>query len=365
MSDSAEVARKLQESLAQHMGNLKGAVDSEAAAAKKTKEALTTGIAWTLPEKAGKGEKMFSQVFGFKPKAPFRDFPVRVYEVSEWHEEVRPFIPLADEGFVFDTLLTVQAVLAVGSGDNTFLYGPKGSGKSSYPQEICARIGMPFIRVGMKEDMESGELLGTNSIVGTEIRWVDGPVTTVASHGGVLCLDEASNITPGAAIALHPLLEENRRLFLNDKIGTIAEKNVTIDPRFRVFLTDNTNLQGDITGKYVGTKVQNEAFIDRIFTSLFVGYMAPEKEIAMIQARVPSIPEDIATAMVRFADLIRKNYQQGTMQRTVSPRVLINWARKAVTWGDLNQAYRVAFGEGLNDDDKKLAAENYRKVFGA
>jgi cobaltochelatase CobS len=95
-----------------------------------------------------------------------------------------------------------------------------------------------------------------------------------------------------------------------------------------------------------------------------VGYMEPKKEVAMLASRVPELPTKVAEHLVKFADLVRKSYTQGQMQMTVSPRVLINWARKAVAWGSLSLAYDVAFGNGLSDDDKRLASEHYQKVFG-
>jgi cobaltochelatase CobS len=359
-ASAASTTADLENILKDYIGNLKAS--KKVSGASEEAEEITKELKWTLEPK--EGEKLFSDVFGFKPPSPMEDFSVPVYKPKDWNEEIRPFIPKVDTGFVLDPHNTALMVLAYLTGDNTFLWGPKGSGKSSYPEQICARLCVPFLRIGMKEDMESSELLGSNTVRAKEVIWIDGPVTVAATYGGVLCLDESSNITPGAAIALHPLLEENRRLFLTDKIGSVEERNIKIDPRFRVFLTDNTNLQGDITGKYVGTKVQNEAFIDRIFTKIMVGYMEPKKEVAMLASRVPELPTKVAEHLVKFADLVRKSYTQGTMQMTVSPRVLINWARKAVAWGSLSLAYDVAFGNGLSDDDKRLASEHYQKVFG-
>ncbi len=359
MSTPAASTDELESTLKEFIGNLKKSKVSEVAVEAAE---IENELSWSL--KPTKGMKLFSDVFGFKPPKPFEDFSLPVYKPTDWHEEIRPFIPKLDEGFVWDHFNAAVTALAYVNGDNTFLWGPKGSGKSTMPEQMCARMCIPFIRIGMKEDMESSELLGANTVRAKEVVWIDGPVTTCALYGGVLCLDESSNITPGAAIALHPLMEENRRLFLTDKMGSVEERNVKIDPRFRIFLTDNTNLQGDITGKYVGTKVQNEAFIDRIFTRINVTYMPPKEEVEMLNKRVAGLPEKVAQHMVKFADLVRKSYQIGHMQMTVSPRVLINWGRKAVAWGNLANAYDVAFGNGLSDDDKKLATEHYMKVFG-
>lgn len=351
---------ELESMINDYIGQLKKSKDVSAEA--ETAAELTKELKWSVPVE--KDQKKFSDVFGIEPPSPMEDFTVPTYKPKDWHEEIRPFIPKVDEGFVLDPHNTAVCVLAYLSGDNVFLWGPKGSGKSSLPEQICARLCIPFIRIGMKEDMESSELLGSNTVRAKEVVWIDGPVTVAAQYGGVLCLDESSNITPGAAIALHPILEENRRLFLTDKMGTVDERNIKIDPRFRIYLTDNTNLQGDITGKYVGTKVQNEAFIDRIFTRLNVNYMPAREEVAMIGRRVPDLPKKVAEFMVKFADLCRKSYQQGMMQQTVSPRTLINWGRKSVQWGNIAMAYEVAFGNGLSDDDKKLASEHFQKVFG-
>lgn len=367
MSDDDDISKKLEDRLTQHLGSLKGKVKAAHDAEQEAALAATDGIGWNVPDAPkDKTEKLFSDVFGQKPALPFKDFVIPVYEATDWDEEVRPFIPKVDEGFVWNVEILQVMVLAYMGRENTFLWGPKGSGKSTCPEQMCARMGIPFIRIPMREDMEGSELFGANNFIPSKgVNWVDGPVTIAAKFGALLCLDESSNITPGAALTMNPLLEENRRLFLTDKIGSIAERNIKVDPRFACVLTDNTNLQGDLTGKYVGTKVQNEAFIDRMFSRMFVGYMEESAEIEMVTKRVPGVNAKLAKLMVKFADLVRKSYTQGHMQMTISPRMLINWGRKATTWGDIKTAYDVAFGNGLADDDKKIAAEFYSKVFGS
>jgi hypothetical protein len=75
------------------------------------------------------------------------------------------------------------------------------------------------------------------------------------------------------------------------------------------------------------------------------------------------IPKDVADKMVRVASLIRNAYGEGKLGLTMSPRTLINWARKCQRY-DTKYALSVAFTEKLTADDTKSVQEFYTKVFG-
>ena len=171
--------------------------------------------------------------------------------------------------------------------------------------------------------------------------WVPGAAEMAATvgDGAILQIDEASACPPGISLSMQWMLEGNGKLFLADKPEKAGPRQIIPGSQFRVVLTDNTQLQGDTTGNYRGTMQQNEAFIDRIDQSIYIGYMKPDHEVAVILTHVPEVPKNTAAEMVRIANLIRSSYDSGEMQYTMSPRGLIAWAKYAMFWGDLAKGY--------------------------
>lgn len=179
-------------------------------------------------------------------------------------------------------------------------------------------------------------------------------------------MDEASVLQAGAALSLQYVLENKGRVILPDHPSDDPmDKMVIPHEAFRVVLTDNTALGGDHTGHYVGTNVQNEAFRDRLDVTIRLGYMASKAEIRMINNHVPGIPAEKAADMVRFANMVRAAYEKGnTESATISPRVLIRWARMGLLLADFELSFRYTFMNGLSPDDETVVSGLYDKVFG-
>lgn len=308
----------------------------------------------------GDGELAFTEVFGVKPPSGI-DHAVRVFMPGDWHESVRCFIPKVDNTYVFPPSETEAAVVAVMSNDRGLTIGPKGSGKTTLWQQICARMCIPWMRVNCRLDMESSMFFGTPSLGGGSLGWVDGPLPLLGKHGGMLTCDEISATPAGIAMALMSPLEPNGVIFVADK-PVDTDRYITPHPWFRITATDNTALQGDTTGRYAGTNVQNEALIDRFSTAVRLNYLSKEHEKAVIHSHVPNIPDDWCDHMLEVANIVRRAYDQGNMNFTMSPRGLVNWAKKVMYWGDLAKSFQLAFGNKLTEDDHKQMVEIFNKV---
>lgn len=322
------------------------------------------------PEKA-KGARVFDYPEGFKPLdavIPLArcalKIPMRVFSDTDWPEHLRPFIPEPDPNYVFDPEATLAVAVALMHGDKALLHGPKGSGKTTLPQQICARIRMPYIRVNCRVDMESSALFGSVKYDPAHgMVWVDGPVPELARHGGCICVDEVSRMPAGIAASMMAVLERNGAVYLADKPAASADKFIKPHEWFRIVCTDNTELQGDTTGKYVGTNVQDEAMIDRFSTTIKLGYLAPSHEVAVITGKVNAIDNRMAHQMVSLAGLIRSSYDSGNIGFTMSPRGLIEWAEKIAFWDDMRTAFKLAFWNKLTPTDQQVVSEFYHTVF--
>jgi cobaltochelatase CobS len=334
------------------------------------------GIKKPKPKASG-GARTFEYREGFKPidgvlplaKVAMR-IPIRVFKSEDWPEHMRKFIPKVDDQYVFppeETLAVVAELFSDRPREQcgiAFLSGPKGSGKTSLVQQICARINMPWLRVNGKEDAESAAYFGSvkyDPVNG--MSWADGPVTECARFGGVICCDEVSRNPSGINASLMAVAEKGSNLYLADKPGKSEEKFIVPHEWFRMTWTDNTELQGDTTGKYVGTNVQDEALIDRVATTIRLGYLSQAHEVAIITGKVKDIDNFTAQKMVQLAAMIRQSYDGGNIGFTMSPRGLLEWAEKIAFWQNEKTGFKLSFFNKLTTSDQNIVAEFYHTVF--
>lgn len=315
------------------------------------------------------GYKAYSEVFG--ESSTGREYAVPVYSDEDWPEWARVYIPDTLAGYVFPKEQTEELVtgLFVTNKRAQLLYGPKGSGKSSLTEQVCAILRIPFFRVNMSQDAESGRVFGTVDVQEGSMGWIPGAAEMAATcaGGAILQVDEVSACPPGVNLSMQWMLEDGGKIFLSDKPNNTekyGERQIVPGSGFRVVCTDNTQLQGDTTGKYRGTSVQNEAFLDRMQAAIYLGYLDEHHEQGIITGRVPGVPKNVVSQMIRIARLVRSSYDDGEMQYTMSPRTLIEWAREALFWGDLKRGFKTTFFAKLIDEDKELAKKFYYDVTG-
>lgn len=307
-------------------------------------------------------ETEYSKLFGKSYSG--QEHAVYQFKDEDWPEHLRPHIPEKDEDYVFPAKATELFVVALMQGDKIFIHGPKGSGKSSLPQQVCAILRIPFIRVNCREDMESSAIFGSIDVQEGSMVWHPGPAEELGIHGGLLQIDEIAAAPAGINLAMQWMLEENGRIFLADKPGNSTDRLVIPDKWFRIVATDNTELQGDTTGNYGGTQVQNEAMLDRFQTTIKLDYLSRQHEGKIIRDKVKGIPKQMVKDMLDMAGHVRAAYTKNNIQFTMSPRTLINWGRKIMYWGDPVLALEMAFFDKLVEDDRKQINEYCQRVFG-
>lgn len=311
------------------------------------------------------GFRPFSEVFGFEPPSGI-DHAVRVFEEDYFPDEVRHLIPQVDDGYSPPAKEVEDFVVGLHMGDNVFMHGPTGSGKSTLPQQVAARMRMPWVRVQGRVDLDSSAVVGTITVEDGTMKWSDGPLTLIWKHGGIYQQDEFS-MTPAAMNAVFQrILERNGDLFLEDKPNCTNAERLVPKSKFAWFVaTDNTAGQGDMTGQYAGTGIQNSATMDRFGTVIRLNYMDRTKELAMLTKRVDGLENDTAKNMLAFASMVREAFRKDEINVTVSPRVLIEWGIKATYWGNPVKALKSVWFDRLEDEDRALASQFVSKVFNA
>lgn len=317
-----------------------------------------TSIA-TEPAVAGEGQQLFSKVFGFTPA--IGDFPVNVLEDNP-NPEIARLVPKLDSDYVVQKEQAALLVAGMQDEDKTLINGPTGSGKSSLVKYICAKLNRPFIRINMSGDVESASLFGTLVVRGGATVWEDGAITEAVKYGAVCLVDEWELMPAEIAMGMQNLLEDGGYLYLKEMPGDSNDRTVVPHDDFRLVFAGNTVGQGDTTGAFTGVGVQNTATIDRFTNTIYLGYLTAKHEIEIITSKA-EVPVDLAKNMVRFAGLIRNAYDSGKIGLTMSPRTLINWARKCKRYTP-EYALNVAYMQKLLLDDQKSAQELYAKVFG-
>lgn len=300
----------------------------------------------------------FVKMFGKTPKK-MEDFEVSSF--TGIPECVRYHIPKEDEHYVVQVDEAARLVAAIMDGDKTLMTGPTGSGKSSLVKYVCAKMGAPFIRINMSADVESAQLFGQLVVRDGATVWVDGPITEAVRHGCVVLIDEWELMPPEISMGLQNLLEDDGYLYLKEMPGSSEEKTIVPHANFRIICGGNTVGQGDDTGGFSGTMVQNSATLDRFTTTIHLDYLTKDHEVSIITKRT-GVAKELAANMVKLAALIRSAYSQQQINLTMSPRTLINWGMK-MKRHDVALAFRICFYDKLRDSDKKAVGELFGKVF--
>lgn len=309
------------------------------------------------------GQKMASELLGMKLKKE-EDFPVTVLDRASLPPEVSALVPSVDPDYRVQKNEALRILRGWEDGDKTLIYGPTGSGKSSLLRYLSAITVRPFIRINMTGDTESSTLFGGLVVRGGATIWEDGPVTEAVKYGCVLLVDEWELMPPEIAMGMQWLLEDDGHLYLKEKPGTSLDKMIHPHKNFLLVCAGNTVGQGDDAGSHAGTNVQNTATIDRFQTVVRLGYLDQDHEIGILTKKFPTLNKEFAEKMVKVAALVREANAQGNIALTMSPRTLINWARKLLTWGDVRTAFTIAFLDKLRETDRKVVLELFGKVWG-
>jgi cobaltochelatase CobS len=288
-----------------------------------------------------------------------------VFEPDHWPEQQRPFIPKGDPRYVLHLQATADLCSAIALRRPSLSTGPKGSGKTSLPKEICARLGIPIVRISCNQSMEVAAFFG--GINPETMQYSDGTVTEFAQYGGYVIIDEVSKLPAGITVGLMEILERGGKIFLPEKPGTTEDRTVTPVADFWIGATDNTVLQGDTSGSYVSCMVQDEALIDRFAITVYLPYLSEDHEIKLVQEAFPAMQRNNVLNMVRCANQIRAAYDEGAITSTFSPRGLLDWAEQYLFWQStpfpMQHAFRACFFNKMTEQDQALVAQFYESVF--
>lgn len=287
----------------------------------ETMEALsaTKWPSWILKNQVSRG--VYS-VHGNVVRMPeHKDEPVSYTAAVE----VKPLIPARDKNYVaFGNHKDIDAIIKSGLFYPTYITGPTGNGKSTMVEQVCAVNKRPLIRVNLNMMTDEEQLIGSKTLVDGNVQIVEGPVLIAMRTGSTLLLDEIDAGGANTLLCLQPILEGKPFYF--------KLKNELITPAagFNVFATANTKGKGSDDGRYIGTNILNEAFLERFAVTFNQEYPSSsvEKKIVLNLMEHYSCPnEDFAETLVKWADAIRRTFEDGGVDELITTRRLTHVVR--------------------------------------
>lgn len=274
-------------------------------------------------------------------------------------EEYASMIPDIDPNYVWklDTLKTLMMALEMRIP--AYLWGHSGTGKTSIFEQIAARTGRAFFRVQHTANMEEEHIVGGWRLRDGKTFFELGPLAMAMKYGWMYMADEYDFGRPEVTSVYQAILEGKPLV-----IKEADAENRVIRPHanFCFVATGNTNGQGDESGLYQGTNIQNSANYERFGVVEEMEYMNKKLEIALVSQR-GDIPALDAEKLVDFATRIRTEFDSGKIGNPISPRSLIYAARIGAARGDYLIGLQKAFINRLSSTDREAANQVGQRVF--
>jgi len=267
-------------------------------------------------------------------------------------------VPKKDPVFVsFGNYPDVKSIIKSGMFYPVFITGLSGNGKTMGVTQACAENKKELIRVNITIETDEDDLLGGYRLKDGQTVWQNGPVIEAMERGAVLLLDEI-DLASNKIMCLQPILEGS---------GVFVKKiNKFVKPAqgFNVIATANTKGQGSDDGKFIGTNVLNEAFLERFPITFEQSYPKPaveEKILINTLKKSGKSDKEFCKKLVTWADVIRKTYFDGGVDEIISTRRLVHIIQAYAIFAKKMKAIEVCTNR-FDDDTKNSFMELYSKV---
>ncbi|MGI9025595.1 MAG: AAA family ATPase [Burkholderiaceae bacterium] len=275
-------------------------------------------------------------------------------------------VPEIDAVYRFNPAVTLAILAGFTRNRRVMVQGLHGTGKSTHIEQVAARLNWPCVRVNLDGHLSRLDLVGKDAVVlrdGQQVtEFQEGIVPWALQRPIALVFDEYDAGRPDVMFVIQRILERDGKFTLMDQ-----NKVVHPHPYFRMFATANTVGLGNLNGLYHGAQRLNHAQIDRWNIVASLNYLPRDEEIAIVQARVPSLANSagrkLVEAMVTVADLTRKGFAAGDLSTLMSPRTVITWAENVEIFTDPALAFRLSFVNKCDEAERPLVAEYFQRCF--
>ena len=223
--------------------------------------------------------------------------------------------------------------------------------------EVCAKLKRDLVRINITIETDEDDLLGGFRLVNGETVWQDGPLVVAMKTGAVALIDEV-DLASHKIMCLQPIME-GQPIYLK-KINEV----VYPAEGFNVVATANTKGKGSEDGRFMGTNILNEAFLDRFAATFYQEYpsVAQETKILKKQLATHEIVEDnFVDNLVKWADVIRKSFNEGAVDEIITTRRLIDITKTYAIFGDKMKSVVLCLNR-FDDETRESFTDFYTKV---
>jgi len=267
-------------------------------------------------------------------------------------------VPDKDPNYVpFGNFADVKKIISSKMFYPTFITGLSGNGKTFSVEQACAQLKRELIRVNITIETDEDDLIGGFRLVNGATVWHDGPVIQALNRGAILLLDEV-DLASNKILCLQSILE-GKGVFLK-KVGRFVKPA----NGFNIFATANTKGKGSDDGRFIGTNVLNEAFLERFALTFEQQYPTPKTEqniLEKVAINYGVLDKDFCENLANWADIIRKTFNDGGIDEVISTRRLVHIIRAFAIWQDRMKAIKVCVNR-FDDETKQSFLELYDKI---
>ena len=268
------------------------------------------------------------------------------------------YVPAKVDGYVkFGHYADVKTIKKSANFYPVFITGLSGNGKTMMIEQIHAELKKELFRVNITIETDEDDLIGHYALVDGRTVWQDGPVTMAMERGATLLLDEV-DLASNKIMCLQPVLEGNPLL--------IKKEGRIVRPKdgFTVMATANTKGKGSEDGRFIGTNILNEAFLERFPITMEQEYpsMSVEKKIVVkLMEKLGCVDEEYAGKLVDWADLIRKTFYDGGVDEIIATRRLVHIIHAFSIFKDRMKAIAMCVAR-FDDQTKDTFMDLYSKL---
>ena len=267
-------------------------------------------------------------------------------------------IPDKDDTFVkFGNFNDIKKIIQSRIFYPAFITGLSGNGKTLSVEQSCSQLKRELIRVNITVETDEDDLIGGFRLVNGETAWHNGPVIEALERGAILLLDEI-DLASNKILCLQSVLE-GKGVFLK-KIGRFVKPTAG----FNVIATANTKGKGSEDGRFIGTNVLNEAFLERFPVTFEQSYPVPSVEQKILEGVALDLgveDRDFCSQLVNWADVIRKTFYDGGIEEIISTRRLVHIVRAYSIFKDKAKAIQVCVNR-FDAETKQAFLELYDKI---
>lgn len=268
-------------------------------------------------------------------------------------------IPKKDQLFTkFGQFATIKKVLHSGLFFPIYITGLSGNGKTHMVNQACAELERELIRVNFTVETDEDDLIGGFRLINGETKFFKGPVITAMERGAVLLLDEIDLGNPAKVMCLQSILEGSG--YFIKKTGEFIEPAAG----FTIVATANTKGKGSDDGRFIGTNIMNEAFLERFPVTLEQEYPSVVAEGKLLSKVFTSLEVDDAEfveCLCKWAEVIRKTFEDDGIDEVISTRRLVHIAKSYAIFGSRVKAIKACISR-FDEETKSAFLDLYKKI---